>query len=163
MAAYIPLPQQDTDTAEALRQAVLQVATPDDSFSEDINHLAARARELAGAIIAHGDTCPVGDAENHDDLGCRVTHFVWAERAKHFLVLYRNVQLQLQTADLMVADGIAQPAIVAQLHDRSRQTLTTALEEWETEVAKICQRLESNEPFRRKNTSPLEAPAQSLA
>jgi hypothetical protein len=150
MAAYIPLPQQDTDTAEALRQAVLQVATPDDSFSEDINHLAARARELAGAIIAHGDTCPVGDAENHDDLGCRVTHFVWAERAKHFLVLYRNVQLQLQTANLMVADGIAQPAIVAQLHDRSRQTLTTALEEWETEVAKIRQRLESNEQFRRK-------------
>jgi hypothetical protein len=150
MSAHSLLTQQDTGTAEALRQAVLQVATPDDSFSEDINHLATRARELAEAMIAHGDTCPVGDTENHEDLDCRIIHFVWADRAKHFLVLYRNVQLQLQTANLMVADGAAQPGIVAQLHDRSRETLATAMEEWETEVAKTKQRLESNEQFRRK-------------
>lgn len=151
MSAHSLLTQQDHETAEALRQAVSQVASPDDSFSEDINHLAARARELSKAMIAHGDTCPVGDNEDHTDLGCRITHYVWAERAKHFLVLYRNVQLQLQTANLMVADGAAQAKIVSQLHDRSRQTLATALEEWETEVEKTRTRLESNEQFRRKS------------
>jgi hypothetical protein len=153
MSAH-PLPtQQDNETAEALRQAVGQVATPADSFSEDINHLATRARELADAMMAHGDTCPVGDEEDTEDLGCRITHFVWAERAKHFLVLYRNVQLQLQTADLMVADGEAPKGLVAQLHHRSHNTLTTALEEWEAEVAKTRQRLESNAQYRRKTLS----------
>lgn len=144
------LTQQDNETAEALRQAVSQVATPDDSFSEEINHIAARAQELTAAMIAHGDACPVGDAEDPKDLGCRVTHFVWAERAKHFMVLYRNVQLQLQTAHLMVADGEAQPGVVAQLHERSRNTLAAALEEWETEVAKTRRQLESDEQYRRK-------------
>ncbi len=153
MLAHPTRSQQDTETAEALRQAVSQVVTPDDAFSEDINHLAARAQELAKAIIEQGDTCPVGEAEDPTDLGCRVTHYVWAERAKHFLVLYRNVQLQLQTADLMVADGAATERLVGQLHDRSRETLSTALEEWETEVGQIRKKLESNERFRRKTLS----------
>jgi len=64
MSAHPILSQQDNETAEALWQAVSQVATSDDSFSEDINHLAARARELATAMTAHGDVCPVGDAED---------------------------------------------------------------------------------------------------
>ena len=153
MAADQLLIQQDNQTAEALRQAVSQVATPDDSFSEDINHLAVRARELATAMMAHGDACPVGADEDYGDLDCRITHYVWAERAKHFLVLYRNVQLQLQTAALMVADGAAQKGLVNQLHNRSRETLATAMEEWETEVAQTRQRLEKNEQVRRKTLS----------
>ena len=104
-------------------------------------------------MIAHGDTCPVGDEEDSEDLGCRITHFVWAERAKHFLVLYRNVQLQLQTADLMVADGEAPEDMVAQLHHRSRATLAMAMEEWEAEMGKTRQRLESNAQYRRKTLS----------
>ncbi|TXF87874.1 ATP-binding protein [Neolewinella aurantiaca] len=150
MPVHSEITRQDNETTEALRQAVSQVGTSADSFSEDINHLAARAKELADAIIQHGDTCPVGDAENYDDIECRLTHFVWAERAKHFLVLYRNVQLQLQTADLMVTDGAARAELVEDLHQRSRQTLATALEEWEAEVAQTRKRLESNEKFRRK-------------
>lgn len=150
MPAQPTITQQDNKTTEALRQAVSQVATPDASFSEEINHLAARARELAKAMQAHGDACPVGDTEDAQDLDCRINHFVWAERAKHFLVLYRNVQLQLQTAALMVADGAAPAGLVAGLHDRSHATLATALNEWETEVAATRQRLERNEQQRRK-------------
>jgi hypothetical protein len=136
--------------ATALQQAVDQVASPDLSFGEDINHLAARLGEMAKAMVAHGDGYPYGPAEDVNDPEGRITHFVWAEQAKHFLILYRNVQLQLQTADLMVEDEVAEPGLVQSLHLRSRQTLNDALSEWESTTAKSRKRLGGNAAARKK-------------
>lgn len=136
--------------ATVLQQAVDQVASPDLSFGEDINHLAERVREMAKAMVAYGDEYPYGADEDVNDPEGRIIHFVWAEQAKHFLVLYRNVQLQLQTADLMVEDGVAEPDLVQSLHQRSRQTLNDALAEWESRTEKSRQQLRGNTTARKK-------------
>lgn len=141
----------DQTVSTALSKAIAQVVTPDASFSTDINHLAARTRDLADALVARGDACPLGDDEDPNDLECRLTHYVWADRAKHFLVLYRNVQLQLQTASLMEADGQSAPNLVADLHVRSSQTLKAAEEEWDQEMLQWRKRLEGN-PKKRQDT-----------
>ena len=139
----------DQSVSSALGKAIAQVVTPDASFSTDINHLAARTRELADTLVARGDACPLGEDEDPNDLHCRLTHYVWADRAKHFLVLYRNVQLQLQTAALMEADGQSAPNLVADLHTRSSHTLKVAEGEWEEEMSKWRKRLDGN-PKRRQ-------------
>ncbi|WP_020569148.1 ATP-binding protein [Neolewinella persica] len=140
----------DQTVSSALDKAIAQVVTPDASFSADINHLAARTRELADALVARGDACLLGVDEDTNDLDCRLTHFVWADRAKHFLVLYRNVQLQLQTAALMVADGQCPPKLVTDLHARSSETLQAAEGEWEEEMANWRKRLEGNPKKRQE-------------
>jgi len=144
---------QPTAISPALEQAIDQVASPDSSFSEDINHLAGRTRELAKAMIAYGDACAVGEGEDFENLDCRITHFVWAERAKHFLVLYRNVQFQLQTAAIMVNDGQSAQGTVGKLHEKSKIILREALGEWENEVAATKKQLESNPKLRQKQLS----------
>lgn len=141
----------DQTVSAALDKAIDQVVTPDASFSTDINHLALATRELADAVIARGDSCPVGDAADPEDIDCQLIHFVWADRAKHFLVLYRNVQLQLQTAAVMVDDGQSAPNLVADLHDRSSQTLRAAKKDWEEEMNRLRQSLEAN-PKKRQET-----------
>ena len=44
----------DQSVSSALGKAIAQVVTPDASFSTDINHLAARTRELADTLVARG-------------------------------------------------------------------------------------------------------------
>jgi len=133
----------------ALEQAIAQVANPDSSFSEDINHLAERTRELAQAMIAYGDTCATGPEEDAGNFDCRIIHFVWAERAKHFLVLYRNVQFQLQTAAIMVNDGRSEPGTVEMLHARSMHILREAMTEWENEMAETQNRFAADPKLRK--------------
>ncbi len=116
---------------ETVSMAIEQVASPDSSFRDDINHLADRTSQLASRIIEQGDACPIGAAEAETDFNCRITHFEWADQAKHFLLLYRNIQLQLQTASLLVHDGQAKPGLVNDLHQRSTKVLREALQEWE--------------------------------
>jgi len=144
---------QPAAISPALEQAIDQVANPDSSFSEDINHLAGRTRELAKAMMAYGDACPVGEGEDFSNLDCRITHFIWAERAKHFLVLYRNVQFQLQTAAIMVRDGQSAQGTVGKLHEKSKVVLREALAEWENEVAATKKQLGSNPKLRQKQLS----------
>jgi hypothetical protein len=141
---------QDQTVSTALEKAITQVITPDASFSTDINHLAVGTRELADALIARGDACPIGEAEDPNNLECRLIHYVWADRAKHFLILYRNVQLQLQTAALMVADGKSASDLVADLHARSSQTLRVAEGEWEEGMSRLRRSLVSNPKKRQE-------------
>ena len=125
----------------SLQRAVGQVAAPDQAFTADVNHLAERAAELAATFVAHGDAFPSGEEEDPTDAEARLTHFVWADQAKHFMVLYRNVQLQLQTAALLETDGEAAAGLVDQLHRRSHQTLQRALAEWEQNLQQTRQQL----------------------
>ncbi|CAH1001742.1 hypothetical protein LEM8419_02648 [Neolewinella maritima] len=115
-----------------------------------VEEMAQRTRELADTMITRGDTCPSGEEENPLDLDCRLLHFVWAERAKHFMMLYRDVQLQLQVASLLVAEGQSTPEEVDDLYARSRFALTEALEEWEHDHQTQLELLQRDERKRRK-------------
>ncbi len=115
-----------------------------------VEEMAARTRALADAVIARGEACPVGEEEDVLDLECRLTHFVWAERAKHFLLLYRDVQLQLQIATLLVNDGQTDADRVAGLYQRSREALRDALAEWDADHTSRHQALVRNERARKK-------------
>ena len=114
-----------------------------------VEEIAQYTREMAAAMIARGDACPVGE-EDTTDLDCRLTHFVWAEHAKYFLLLYRNVQLQLQIATLRVREGKAQRADVDELYARSRAALREALQEWNAEHDARREALQRNEKQRRR-------------
>ena len=118
-----------------------------------VEEMAQHIRELATAMIARGDTCPTGEHEDPMNLDCRLLHFVWAERAKHFLMLYRDVQLQLQVATLLVHEGQSDPAAVTNLYDRSRVALREALEQWEREYQEQHDDLQRNERQRRRQLS----------
>lgn len=141
---------QETAVANATELALAPVLSPEASFTAESNHLATNAGALAKAFIARGDACPIGEDEDPEDMECRIIHFQWADRAKHFLVLYRNVQLQLQTATLLVADGGAEPALVAQLHQRSAETLASAREEWTAETNQLRRKLKEEPKFRKQ-------------
>ncbi len=143
--------------AEVLETALAQVMTPDAAFGPDINHLASRAGELAAAFVAHGDAFAAGEEEEPDNLAARLTHFVWADRAKHFLILYRNVQLELQMASLKVREGQVGADRLADLHERTATTLRSAVTEWEAELAALQKQYQDNE---RSRTAALETWAQ---
>ncbi len=136
------LPVSFTVTAD---QAVRLIAA-DSPVEEMAEHL----RTLAEAMIARGNACPVGVEENVLDLECRLTHFEWAERAKHFLLLYRDVQLQLQLATLLVNDGQSAADRVAGLYQRSREALQEALAEWDADHATRQEALLRNDRGRKK-------------
>ncbi|MBB4080689.1 hypothetical protein GGR28_003324 [Lewinella aquimaris] len=118
--------------------------------STPIEELARWTGEMARAMIARGDACPVGEEEDVTDLECRLTHFVWAERAKRFLMLYRDVQLQLQVASLKVKDGQAGKEPVASLYRQSRRVLGDALREWEADFTAQHEALLRNENQRNR-------------
>ncbi|PPK88730.1 hypothetical protein CLV84_1701 [Neolewinella xylanilytica] len=115
-----------------------------------VHEMAANARKLAQAMIERGDACPAGEDADPTDLECRLIHFEWAERAKHFLLLYRDVQLQLQIASLMVRENKAEAATVNDLYRRSREALRAALEEWETDHGTRLDALQRNDRNRKK-------------
>ena len=140
MSTILPAPV--TVTAESS----IQRLTLDGPVEEMAQHI----RELADAMIARGDTCPTGEEEDPLNLDCRLLHFVWAERAKHFLMLYRDVQLQLQVATLLVNEGASERSQVADLYARSRTALQEALEEWESDFRGQHDALERNEKQRRR-------------
>lgn len=132
----------------AADRAILQV-----DETEAVEEMARHTRELAEAMVSRGDACPVGEEEDPTDLDCRITHFIWAERAKHFLMLYRDVQLQLQIATLMVDDGQSDANHVRALYQQSRQALSEALEEWNAENEADTEALRRNERQRRRQLS----------
>ena len=115
-----------------------------------VEEMAQHIRELSDAMIARGDTCPTGEEEDPLNLDCRLLHFVWAERAKHFLMLYRDVQLQLQVATLLVNEGASAHSEVADLYARSRHALEEALQEWESDFRTQHGDLARNDKQRRK-------------
>ncbi|THH41834.1 hypothetical protein [Neolewinella litorea] len=115
-----------------------------------VEQLARHTREMATAMIARGDACPVGEDEDFTNLECRLTHFVWAERAKHFLLLYRDVQLQLQIATLLVREGKTDEEAVNQLYRRSREALAEALADWDADHNAQLDALKRNEKQRRR-------------
>ena len=151
MSTAPPVATDPATLPEALDRAIAQVAQPDRSFTAEANHLAERTAELSRLLVAYGDRCPVAETEiDPGDADCGITHFVWAERAKHFLLLYRNVQVQLQTAALLVHDGQAEGALVARLHERSLDTLREARREWTDEVDTLATQLDRDPAARRR-------------
>ncbi len=110
-----------------------------------VEEMARHARDMAEAMVARGDACPVGEEENFTDLECRLIHFEWAERAKHFLLLYRDVQLQLQIASLYAREKRTDEAAVSDLYARSRAALTAALHEWDGDHTARLEALQRNQ------------------
>ncbi|WP_116106569.1 hypothetical protein [Lewinella sp. IMCC34191] len=139
------LPASFSTTAES----AIQRLDPDLSPHE----MAATARELADAIVERGEACPSDESADLSDLECRLLHFEWAEQAKHFLMLFRDVQLQLQIAELLVRERKTDKASVRTLYERSRGTLREALGEWEGDHQARLEALQRNERTRKKQLS----------
>lgn len=151
------LPATTNSTFAAVDTAIARVAKPAEYFVAEVNGLADATRQLADAFVSYGDQCPVGDLEDRTNVDCRLRHYEWAERAKHFLVLFRNVQLQIQTAEILVTDGRTSPEPVNDLHERSLTTLRAARAQWEEEMGQLRQSLERDTPAARRRLNDYHA------
>ena len=136
------LPATFTATAEGAIQRL--------SAGSTVEQMAATAQELAAAIVERGDACPVAEEADPTDLACRLLHFEWAGRAKDFLLLFRDVQMQLQIALLLEREKKTDAGEVADLHERSQQVLRSALGQWEADHAARLDALQRNDKQRRK-------------
>lgn len=63
-------------------------------------------------------------------------NFEWAEEAKAFLLLWRDVLFQLQKAGLLLSDGVASEAALRQLEGQSREAVRLAAESLKVFVSK---------------------------
>lgn len=136
--------------ATALDQAIALVGNVEAVKAPATVTLAAAGQAMAVAFRTYGDRFPAGVDEDITDLEARLTHFEWAERAKRFLLLYRDVQLQLQKASLLELDGAATPAARQDLHLRSRQILAEARVDWEAVIDKKRNRLSQYDKARKQ-------------
>ncbi|MGB3798249.1 MAG: hypothetical protein WA952_00465 [Lewinella sp.] len=136
------LPASFSTTAES----AIQRLEPDLSPHE----MAANARDLADAMVERGEACPSDETADPYNLECRLIHFEWAQQAKHFLMLYRDVQLQLQIAALLAQENKTDGDTVRTLYERSRDTLREALQEWEGDHHSRLEALERNDRARKR-------------
>lgn len=93
----------------------------------------AETSRLFGAFTEIGDQAyerlqkkdkdPLSEAE---ELSLFQITFEWADRAKAYLLLWRDVMFQLQRAQIMNLDGGVGAEAIDKLKDKSRQTLTQA-------------------------------------
>lgn len=133
-------------TFRATAEGAIRGLTPDTPVDE----MAATARQLAAAIVERGNACPVGEEADPTHLECQLLHFEWAGRARYFLLLFRDVQLQLQKSLLLARHRAGARASVDDLYARSRNVLASALQEWESDHEARQDALQRNEKARRK-------------
>ena len=107
------------------------------------------AKQLAEEIIKTGDAASEFLAEqklvaNNDSAAAYVINFVWSERAKSFMILWRNVLFQQQKAEVLLEDGSVSKAEVQQLRDASKATLQMAFQELKAFPEKHLERIRNS-------------------
>ena len=84
----------------------------------------AEAMQLAGDLASQNlATGQTGSIENTDDF---LLHFEWAEQAKNFLLLWRDILFEGQKAELLRQDKKVDTGALADLKARSLETIQAA-------------------------------------
>lgn len=92
------------------------------------------AKQLVEEITKTGDAAKEAlETENQvlaaNVVAAYVLNFTWSERAKSFMVLWRNVLYQQQKAQVLLADDSVAKASVQRLQEASKKTLQQAFQE----------------------------------
>lgn len=118
-----------SDLDAVLNGAISKLWTAKDAGA-NLELLVTGAEEVAEQMIEVGNTCwerleaggPLG-------ISCSVIHFMWAARAKAFLILWRDVLFEQQKARTLAAGGQLSQEKLLKLQQASRRTLEEAAAE----------------------------------
>jgi hypothetical protein len=103
-------------------------------MAEHLEAMTEGAKQLAEEIIKTGDSASefliTQEAEiGQEHAAAYVINFVWSERAKSFLILWRNVLFQQQKAEVLLEDGSVSKEEVRRLKEASKTALQKAFQE----------------------------------
>lgn len=141
------LPSQALVFAAANR--AIETLASQASLTESMRFFPTSMAEMVEALIATGDAFTSDSSVVIDKVNQGIFYFINTEYAKHFLLLFRDVQVEIQRAELLALEKrLALPAL-EQLFTESEKTLKEALEEWQNAVGKRHKSLHNNE--RRQN------------
>ena len=99
------------------------------SATERLDALTQAAETLSHKLVGVGDCAtPLLDGKFHRE--AQLIHFVWPERAKAFLLLWRDVIFQLQKAEILHRDEHLSASLLARLWEESERSLKAAIREF---------------------------------
>jgi hypothetical protein len=100
-----------------------------ESAPERLEALVKAAEALSHKLIEIGDSAtPLLKGESHKV--AQLIHYDWPERAKAFLLLWRDVIFQLQKAEILHRDGDLAKKLLARLWEESARSLREAAREF---------------------------------
>jgi hypothetical protein len=107
-------------------------ATPD--MLAHLEAMTEGAKQLAEEIIKTGDAASefLGNGENavgQNSIAAYVINFAWSERAKFFLILWRDMLFEQQKAEILLEDDSVLKLDVQRLQEASKVTLQKAFQE----------------------------------
>ena len=103
--------------------------------AKHLNALAEQSELLTKAMLEVGDFAATqleaGDqkATIEETLVYYIINFLWAERAKFFLILWRDIIFQRQKGQALLLDGQTTEGALTALHQKSKGTLRAAADD----------------------------------
>lgn len=121
---------------KAIIRRAWEVADYDDFKQSLVNE----SELLAERILQIGDAAETEWNENQD-FKAGIATFIWAEKMKAFLILWRDVLFQAQKAQILVLDAQSEASLLEQLKAASHTALFKAAEQlasfWTTTIQEI--------------------------
>jgi len=121
------------------------------SASEEyIDQLHKQIPLLAEKMIAVGDhayeliTEKNEDSEIKDELNAHFITFLWPERGKSFLILWRDILLQQQKAQVLYSDRRLGSPALEQLKSDSKRVVQKAAAEWKQSLSEKIQQIKTS-------------------
>ncbi|HHM20405.1 MAG TPA: hypothetical protein ENJ20_00150, partial [Bacteroidetes bacterium] len=112
---------------ETIQKAWGQVAMP-----AHLSALSEGAVALEQAAAQIGDNCmdalvtKMADTEEKEKFSCYFINFIWADRVKYFLILWRNIRFQHQKAQILFLEKKIPDTTIKTLKDKSLEVVTGA-------------------------------------
>lgn len=135
-----------SDFEEALDKVIKQTWTVQTQL-EYIEELSNSAPVLTADIIRIGDLCTEQlQKEDADIFSSFLIHFNWIEKAKAFLILWRDVLFQTQKAQILTLENKATNNDLEKLKSQSKLTIIAAADDLKTYFEKEynrCSRLKN--------------------
>lgn len=151
-------------TLDELDQTIITaiaVAWDQERLTGQLGYMAAQSQTIAGKMTTVGDQALdlVTETEGQPQLESSLIHFRWAEQAKSFLILWRDVMFELQKADLLARHSQVDAAALDQFRFRSRAVVQAASEELRAFFEKEKKEIESarNGPEKQLRTWGIQA------
>ena len=150
-----------TDLYLSIEQTIEQLRAEKDGKAY-LRHLNEALKKSAHQILEIGDSgyaqAEIFENEKNTSLESTVSFlltFKWAETAKSFLILWRNILFEQEKAQILLLTDRTDDAAVRNLRNRSEEMLLDALEELKTLIENEYQAAENSETQREKILEPL--------
>jgi len=133
------LPDLLSNFEEVLEQCIEQTWEAK-NLPVNLEVMAKEATTIGNALVAIGDFCyqnlteKAGDLTEKQRFEYSWINFTWANLAKEFLILWRNILFQQQKGQIIKIDGLTTTAALRTLNLESQETLAKAIYDFKGDV-----------------------------